>query len=508
MDLTPKQLGFHYPSWHPGQEQALDWIMSQYQNTHVLLLDAPTASGKSAIAKSLEQLTGEWAYNATWSKKLQKQYATEFGVPTIMGRGNFECKPGTESGLEFCDGRFCDDDEPTKGVEGTLAPFCPFLQQFYAGTAAPFTVLNYLVLFHYLTHAKRPLPHREWIICDEAHMLEDGIGMFVDVYLDRIWFEKVDFPVELPYLGGSMTTKADIINWAKQAKDVEVGGESRKTQLQWNQAKQLAERAVEACGKGFIIDDNGLVISIRCLWPLELARELFIDNFTHVLLMSATLGDMDALSKALLLPRDSYQALSVPSCIPAASRPIYIEPVASLVHDAKELDYTTMADAIIRWASEQFPNEKGIIHVSSYAMAKKLGRLIYSRGMGDRIVIQDRRDNRIQDYWEHTPATVLISPVAGLGLDLPYLFSWQVIAKLAYPFLGDKIIKMRKNADIDWYLRQTANKTVQTAGRVCRTPTDEGITIIADSSFGSNLWKRTKASFPAWFVDAMRWGHD
>lgn len=502
MDLTPKQLGFPYPSWHPGQEQALDWLLEHYKDAPVLFLDAPTASGKSAIAKSLEQLSEEWAYLATWSRKLQKQYETEFGVPSIMGRGNFECEPGAEHGMEFCNMRLCDDDNPRKGDVGTLAPLCPFVQQFTAGQEQPFTVLNYSVLFNYLDHAKRPLQEREWLICDEAHMLEDSIGMFIDVYLDRVWIEKIDFPVELPL---PTCSKAEVIDWIHKVKGVVVVGESTKTQAQWNEAKQRARQAQVAIDKGFILDDNGLVISIRCLWPLEQARELFVDRFPHVLLMSATLGDMDALAKALLLPKENYRALSVPSCIPATSRPIYIEPIASLVHESKELDYTTMADAIIRWASEQFPNEKGIIHVSSYAMAKRLGRLLYNRGLGNRIVIQDRRDTKIQDYWERTPSTILCSPVAGLGLDLPYLFGWQVIAKLSYPSLGDKIIQMRKNADINWYLRQTASKCVQTAGRVCRTPTDEGITIIADSSFTPNLWKRTRNSFPQWFVDAMRW---
>lgn len=502
LKYSPEQLGFPYPSWHPGQEQALEWLLEHYQNTHVMLLDAPTASGKSAIAKALEQLTNELMYDATFSRKLQEQYTKEFGVPNIMGRGNFRCKPGEDSGSEFCDMRFCDDDDPHTGEPGILAPHCPFIKQFEAGARAPFTVLNYLVLFNYLHHLKRPLPRREWLVCDEGHMLEGVIGQYVDVYLDRIWFEKVEFPVELPLDG---KVKVNVLEWAAKAKDVEVMGEDKKTQMYWNQAKQLAGQAAEKLSKGFILDDDGLVISIRCLWPLEQARELFVDQFPHVLIMSATLGDMDALARAMGLPRAAYETLSVPSCIPATNRPIYIEPIVSLKYQAPEVDYECMADAIIGWAGEQFPNEKGLIHVSSYQMAKRLGRLLATRGLGNRVVIQDRRDPKIQEYWERTSGTILCSPVAGLGLDLPYLFGWQVIAKLAYPSLSDKIVRMRKDIDINHYLRQTASKTVQTAGRVCRTPTDEGITIIADSSFKRNLWQRARNSFPDWFSEALRW---
>jgi len=502
LKYTPKQLGFPYPSWHPGQEQAMEWLLDNYQDTHVMLLDAPTASGKSAIAKAIEQLTGEWVYDATWSRKLQKQYTEEFHVPNIMGRGNFECKPGAEHGAEFCDLRFCDDDDPARGYPGELAPHCPFIQQFNAGTAAPFAVLNYLVLFNYLGHPKRPLPRREWLVCDEGHMLEDAIGQYVDVYLDRVWFEKIGFPVELPIDG---KVKANILDWSEAAGEVETMREDKKTQLAWNEAKRMAAQAANKIAKGFIVDDDGLVISIRCLWPLEQARELFIDFFPHVLVMSATIGDMDALARAMGLPKDSYKKLSVPSCIPVGQRPIYIEPISSLSYNAEPVDYERMADAIIDWAQNQFPSEKGLVHVSSYMMAKRLGRLLATRGLGNRVVIQDRRDPKIQEYWERTSGTILCSPVAGLGLDLPYLFGWQVIAKLAYPSLSDKIVRMRKDIDINWYLRQTANKTVQMAGRVCRTPTDEGITIIADSSFKNNVWRRARNSFPGWFAEALRW---
>jgi Rad3-related DNA helicase len=42
------------------------------------------------------------------------------------------------------------------------------------------------------------------------------------------------------------------------------------------------------------------------------------------------------------------------------------------------------------------------------------------------------------------------------------------------------------------------------AGRVTRTPDDEGITIIADSSF-KTLYNKARASFPDWFSEALKW---
>jgi hypothetical protein len=59
---------------------------------------------------------------------------------------------------------------------------------------------------------------------------------------------------------------------------------------------------------------------------------------------------------------------------------------------------------------------------------------------------------------------------------------------------------------------ETARTTVQQAGRICRTPTDYGITYILDASFASFYRRATDRKpnyelFPDYFVDAMIWGN-
>jgi len=497
----PRDVGLPYPHWHEGQEQALQWLEDNWQQFHVLFLDAPTATGKSGVAYTVPKLTDSDGYWATWSKKLQDQGAT-LGVPSIKGRSNFPCKEGLDEGLDSCEFKVCDDDDPANEEPGRLALKCPFIQQFKTGANAPLTVLNYALLLQYLYHPKRPLPWRPWLIADEGDVLEDALAGYLDVTLDRIYLERIEFPVELPSDGRDLDK---LMHWAEKARapDVMDGVFDTRQRHAWRLVQDLAERTKSAIESEYILDDRDMVITLRVLWPLRHMKVL-LNRFRHLLIMSATLGDIKAMAKEMVLGDSEWTSLAVPSAIPVDRRLIYYAPVANLKHEATALDYERMADAIIKWGKEDYPRSRGLVHVSSYNHARRLGQLLFARGLGYRVHIQDRPGPKPQAAWEASPDGVLVSPVAGLGLDLPYVFPWQVVAKLPYPGLGDKIVRMRLHDNPAWYDRKTSHKTVQMAGRVTRTPTDEGITIITDSSF-KKLYHRSRSSFPQWFADALRW---
>ena len=499
----PKNVGLPFPRWHQGQAEALNWIDHEQQGRQVLFLDAPTATGKSGIAYTIPQMLDVSAYWVTWSKKLQDQGVGGVPVPSIKGRGNFACVKGEADGLGSCEFKVCDDDNPDEENPGKLALECPFVQQFKTGADAPLTILNYALLFQYMYHPKRPLPWRPWVICDEGDVLEAALGGYLDVQLDRQWFEDIEFPVELPSNGRD---EERLALWASKAREdgLTRQAETPRQAMEWKKAQDMALKTEGALLSGYIVDDNGMTISLRVLWPLKFARSTLLNRFKHILIMSATLGDIPSMAEEMGLPAESWTSLAVPSAIPVSRRLIYYSPVANLKHDATELDYQSMADAIIKWGRNDFPRDRGIVHVSSYRHARRLGNLLFHRGLGDRVYIQDRPGATLQKRWEASPDGVLVSPVAGLGLDLPYVFPWQVVAKLPYPGLADKIVRLRLSQNPKWYRRATAHKTVQMAGRVTRTPTDEGITIIADSSF-KVLYQKSTTSFPDWFKEALKW---
>ena len=83
------------------------------------------------------------------------------------------------------------------------------------------------------------------------------------------------------------------------------------------------------------------------------------------------------------------------------------------------------------------------------------------------------------------------------GVDLRGEYSrFQVICKVPYPFLGDKLVKKRMNKWKGWYPLQTAKAVVQSVGRSVRSSDDHAVTYILDSdwdrfySFNRNLFPK------------------
>ena len=80
---------------------------------------------------------------------------------------------------------------------------------------------------------------------------------------------------------------------------------------------------------------------------------------------------------------------------------------------------------------------------------------------------------------------------------------FQVICKVPYPYLGDKLIKKKMNKWRWWYPLQTAKTIVQAVGRSVRSDEDHAVTYILDSDW-SYFFKRNKEFFPQGFKDAIK----
>lgn len=492
---TPKDCRLPHTRWYGQQREALEFIANHRER--VLFLDAPTATGKTALIQGIQYMMDTPVYAALWSRRLQHQCQQEIDCGIIMGRSNFQCN--VEVG-ETCEFDWCGDNPGTRGD-------CPYNIQFDDGLSSPIAVLNYALLFTHL--GKKRFPNRNVLICDEGHTLEDAYGNHLDVQLDRIYMEEHGFPVLLPSNCSGESGERDLIDWAKRVLDkMDYEPADRRQSARWAKICGQAERVLDTTegAAQWRVYDTGYSVYVRLLWPLQRFYQV-LGHFEQTIIMSATLGDMDAMAYSMGLGRDEYATLALPSAIPVERRLIYIWPVTSLKKDAGGLDYRHMTHAIIELASKYFQNDKGLIHVSSYKMARRLGREL-AGGLPNRIIIEDAPGaaSAAREQWsQRLDPAILCTPAAALGMDLPYLFPWQIIAKVPYPYLGDPIVKARSSIDPNWYPRKAAMGTVQMAGRVTRTPTDDGITIIADSSFEKNVYRRVRKSFPAWFDEALRW---
>jgi Rad3-related DNA helicase len=63
-------------------------------------------------------------------------------------------------------------------------------------------------------------------------------------------------------------------------------------------------------------------------------------------------------------------------------------------------------------------------------------------------------------------------------------------------------MRYRAESDPEMYAWMAIRLVVQAAGRVCRAPDDEGITIILDSDL-KRLYSKYEHLFPAFFRDAL-----
>jgi Rad3-related DNA helicase len=100
--------------------------------------------------------------------------------------------------------------------------------------------------------------------------------------------------------------------------------------------------------------------------------------------------------------------------------------------------------------------------------------------------------------------TILLSPSMAEGVDLKDDSSrFQIICKIPYPFLGDKLVKKRMNKWKWWYPLQTAKKIVQSVGRSIRNESDYADTYILDADW-IKFFSRNKSLFPPEFKNSIR----
>jgi Rad3-related DNA helicase len=169
---------------------------------------------------------------------------------------------------------------------------------------------------------------------------------------------------------------------------------------------------------------------------------------------------------------------------------------------SKSIDETLpkLVDAIKAILSEH-KNEKGIIHCHSYKIANYVKRNIRN----SRLLIHnsDNREAILEKHIKSKKASVLISPSMTEGVDLKGdLSRFQIICKVPYPYLGDKLVRKKMNKWKWWYPLQTAKAIVQATGRSVRSKDDTAITYILDSDF-EMFYNRNRDLFPQGFKESL-----
>lgn len=532
----------NFPFQIPRNEQitAIDIAINAFINSdkRFFILEAGTGIGKSGIAVTVAREIEErcnpgnylpGSYFITTQKLLQNQYIKDFGscnkpVLNLMGSVNYTCshnkKINCSEGLRALKTMPKNDPMFIKCTRN-----CAYKNAKETFLKGKFGITNFSYFLAETNYAGKLEP-RQLLVIDEAHNIEDELSRFVEISISENFASKV-LKLRFPELG----TQFKAHKWVKETylpklvsyykhmeKMIEklIGDASKLKQFE-QVAKQFdlvdkhlckINRFLEVYNKeNWVFNDvpeNNRSSRKLEFKPIDISvfsESILFNRGEKVLLMSATILNKQAFCESLGIADDDCEFLHIPSPFPVENHPINVIPVGSMGSRSIEQTLPNLA-FVVKEILKEHKGQKGIIHAHTYRIAKYLKNNI----RGYKILIHDSfdREEVLEKHINSKEPTILLSPSMAEGVDLKDDASrFQIICKVPYPFLGDKLVKKRMNKWKWWYPLQTAKKIVQSVGRSIRNENDHADTYILDGDW-DKFYNRNKNLFPKEFRDSIK----
>jgi len=497
--------------YRPGQREAIDEIEHAFeQGYRFVILDAPTGSGKSHIARALAFQSAR-AHIVTVQKILQDQYENDFADMVIMkGRSAYDCLADLDV--------TCADGPCTRRKGAPKCEGCKYQNAYNEALGAPVTVHNFDSFFYQNSFGKGHAG-RKLLIVDEAHNIESKYSEFMSFVLtDKILgkpipeyqrIEEYDDFLKKAY--DDLMLDAAVLNLA-----YEEGTLGRDEIKQLEKIQNLARRIFN------YLKDRERPEPLEYVFDYEVVkgaqhlkfRPVMVGDFVQntlykygdrVLLMSATILDKRMFCESAGIDPKDAMYIEVPSHFPAENRPIVRSYVGLMTFKHIDKNLPHMVEAIERLL-EKHRDRKGIIQTHSEKIADFIREWIED----DRLTFNKDFPDPQSMLMAHRVKYGSFIVASGLreGLDLRGdLSKIQILCKVPYPSLGDKRVKRRMELNNDWYGYQTVLMFVQILGRSVRSATDKAITYILDSNFGY-FYKRNSRFIPEYVKRAIDWSKD
>ena len=272
--INPSDLGLPFQSWRPHQAETIANIANSAQPT--TLFESPTGSGKAAVAVGVLMATGSRGMILTHSMALQNQYASTYSsVASIIGSGNFARDEAGGLPDEYVDMR-------------------------NRGMAAQITVTNYSWFLNAANRWKIP-QNLDWLILDEAHLIEDVIGNFITVELDRSVCRElgVDLPkaenfLEMHVFCLQKLPKIDeALDHVRKSASKEFQIIDELEHLQW------VMRLITQPGGNWLMTDDDGCLKFKPSRPGWFTSNLLLRHAPRHLLMSGTILDHEFFARTL-----------------------------------------------------------------------------------------------------------------------------------------------------------------------------------------------------------------
>jgi len=540
MKLTKNKMTY-FPFANPRDQQveAIELARLAFQqDKRFVIIEAGTGVGKSAIGVALNRLinsaggrqhksSGDWkdgGYFLTTQKILQEQYVNDFSdMLSLKSSSNYQCRYHKKNTCADSLRALSCADKKSKFFK-TCAFNCTYKktkEEFIRGEEG---ITNF-AYFLAETQYSGKLKPRQMLVIDEAHNIEIQLSKFIEVTISER-FAKTILKLQWP---GNMTLKQSVywvkntylprltehVKFTKAGIKKYIGMEDRLQEFT-SLAKKLEMLDKHECKINRFLEvydpENWVVnrqegygrsmekIEFKPIDVSTFSEDLLFKHGAKIILMSATILDGDAFCESLGIPKSEASFLSFESPFPPENKPILVNSVGSM--SSKSIDSTLpkMVKAI-KLIMEEHKSEKGIVHCHSYKVANYIKKNIRSR----RLLIHDstNRDEILAKHIASKGNTILLSPSMTEGVDLKDDCSrFQVLCKVPYPYLGDKLVKKRMYKWKWWYPLQTAKTIVQSVGRSVRHKDDFAVTYILDSDW-ERFYSRNKHFFPKDFKKSI-----
>lgn len=549
---------FPFPNIRDEQKRAIEFAIDAFlvQKKRFVILELGTGVGKSAIAITLSRYLAEHggvtyepmlehqncdpvestgAYVLTTQKILQAQYMDDFGpssgknlMRSLKSANNYQCR--------FYNDQTCAESrrllhQMGKQLVGTeffkcCRGSCPYMLDKKEFMEFPIGITNFSYFLAETMYAKQ-LRARSLLVIDECHNVENELGKFIEVTFSER-FAKTVLNCKIPKLDTPAAVYDWIKNGYKKALSKHMRGIEQKLSENFdkNGNQQLTEYSKKyemldkhMCKVNRFIDvytpDNWVLNFIKPVpgdtrslrkfefKPIDVSsygNELLYKFGSRVVMLSATIVDKKTFCKSTGVDPNEAAFLRIPSPFPVQNRPIHYLGVGSMSKDNIDSTLPKMVQ-VVRQLLDLHKSEKGIIHCVNYRIAKEIVDSIKS----PRLVIHnsDNREEMIEFHISSPDPTVLVSPSMTEGVDLADDASrFQILCKVPFPYLGDKVIQLRKDKIFGWYQCQTARTVIQAFGRSVRNINDHATSYILDSDW-ERFFRTNRSMFPDEFSAAL-----
>lgn len=532
---------FPYAKIRGQQLEAINFALDAIINSEkkFVVIEAGTGVGKSAIGLTLARLLSgnpsdsfdEGAYFLTTQKILQEQYVNDFGgfrgpMKSIKSSSNYRCNFNKKTSCGESLRALKTADKKSRFFK-SCAFNCVYKkakESFVKGTEG---VTNFPYFLAETQYSGKLTP-REVLVIDEAHNIDNEMSKFIEITISDKFcksFLNMAIPtgltqrqyidwVQNKYLATTSSKLSHLekmlekyIGLKEKIQSGEFASISKKYEMLDKHVCKVRRFLELYNNQNWVMND--LPADSRSTRKLQF-KPIDISPYTDemlfrfgkkVVFMSATILDKSAYCEMTGISEKDTAFITLPTPFPAENRPVMYAGVGKMSASSIDSTLPKLVEAIKQIMNEH-KNEKGIIHCHSYRVASYIKKNIRST----RILIHgsDNRDVILEKHKKAKKPTVLLSPSMTEGVDLKgELSRFQVICKVPYPYLGDKLVRKKMNKWKWWYPLQTAKTILQAVGRSVRSKDDMAATYILDADF-ERFYRSNSYLFPKTFKESLK----